>query len=246
VLWLDCDREGEGIAFEVIEVCQRSNDRLSLKRAKFSATTVRDIQNAMRTLAEPNKLLSDAVQARTELDLRLGAAFTRLQTVALGNQFNDLAGKVISYGPCQFPTLGFVVYRFREIATFVSEPFWEVQMGCAAAGLIAAADEEDEDHPRPGWQSAANLLQFVWDRGRVYDEFAAVILYELALQAGTATVEAIEGRPATKMKPVPMNSVDFAVLASKSLKMNSNTASKVAEELYQRGFISYPRTETRE
>lgn len=37
VLWLDCDREGENIAFEVIQVCTSVNSRLTIKRARFSA-----------------------------------------------------------------------------------------------------------------------------------------------------------------------------------------------------------------
>ncbi len=37
VLWLDCDREGENIAFEVLEVCKNVNRRLQVYRAHFSA-----------------------------------------------------------------------------------------------------------------------------------------------------------------------------------------------------------------
>lgn len=37
VLWLDCDREGENIAFEVIDVCKKANRRLEIYRAHFSA-----------------------------------------------------------------------------------------------------------------------------------------------------------------------------------------------------------------
>lgn len=37
VLWLDCDREGENIAFEVVEVCTRANPNLNIWRARFSA-----------------------------------------------------------------------------------------------------------------------------------------------------------------------------------------------------------------
>ena len=39
-----------------------------------------------------------AVEARTILDLRLGAAFTRMQTLALQRLFPDLSEGVISYG----------------------------------------------------------------------------------------------------------------------------------------------------
>lgn len=37
VLWLDCDREGENIAYEVIEVCTGANNHLYIWRARFSA-----------------------------------------------------------------------------------------------------------------------------------------------------------------------------------------------------------------
>jgi DNA topoisomerase-3 len=37
ILWLDCDREGENIAFEVLDICRSSNPRLTIWRARFSA-----------------------------------------------------------------------------------------------------------------------------------------------------------------------------------------------------------------
>ena len=37
ILWLDCDREGENIAFEVVDICRKANNRLQIFRAHFSA-----------------------------------------------------------------------------------------------------------------------------------------------------------------------------------------------------------------
>lgn len=57
-----------------------------------------------------------------------GAAFTRFQTLRLQKVFpRKLAESLVSYGSCQFPTLGFVVERYRAVENFVSEPFWKIR-----------------------------------------------------------------------------------------------------------------------
>ena len=62
----------------------------------------------------PDLRASKAVDTRSELDLRIGAAFTRFQTVRLQKKFpQNLANQLLSYGSCQFPTMGFVVERYK-------------------------------------------------------------------------------------------------------------------------------------
>jgi DNA topoisomerase-3 len=121
ILWLDCDREGENIAFEVMQICREVNPRIAVLRAHFSALIPQDIHQACRTLTSPNKQFSDAVDARQEIDLRVGAAFTRFQTMRLQASFDNLSSSVVSYGPCQFPTLGFIVARFPLNPEFMTQ-----------------------------------------------------------------------------------------------------------------------------
>lgn len=125
VLWLDCDREGEAICYEVIEACGLMDCKdTEIYRAHFSAATKSNIIKAYNNLKRPVKEMYYAVQVRQELDLRGGAAFTRLQTLAIQDGLDAPELKVVSYGSCQFPTLNFIVERDLKIKKFIPEKFW--------------------------------------------------------------------------------------------------------------------------
>lgn len=58
---------------------------------------------------------------------------------------------MLSYGPCQFPTLGFIVDRYKQIRDFTSEKFWSIvlkypgpQKGPGKKGAAAVAAEDSE------------------------------------------------------------------------------------------------------
>ena len=78
IIWTDCDREGENIGMEVVTVCREVLPGVRILRAKFSEITRPSIERAMATLGQLDERVSDAVDVRQELDLRIGAAFTRL------------------------------------------------------------------------------------------------------------------------------------------------------------------------
>lgn len=224
VLWLDCDREGEAIAFEVLDTCQRAaGGRLQVFRAVFSALTRQDLTHAVENLRAPDRRLADAVEARSEVDLRAGAAFTRWMTLRYRAMFPELG--VLSYGPCQFPTLGFVVERWLRIQRFVPEPFWSMRIDARKDG---------------------KTIRFSWRRERLFDHLAVFALYELCLEraADGILVTRVTEEPKTRWRPLPLNTVEMTKLSAAKLRMAPARCMEVAEGLYQRGFISYPRTET--
>lgn len=74
-------------------------------------------------------------------------------------------------GPCQFPTLGFVVSRYEQVKSFVPESFWFIY-------LSVARDPRNEE----------DQTEFTWRRGRLFDFDIAVALYEYVLENAMATV----------------------------------------------------------
>jgi len=88
ILWTDYDREGESIAYEIINLIQKARKKeVKLLRAKFSSLTEKDILYSIDSLQKPNKNLADAVEFRQKIDLKIGASFTRFQTLCFRDLF---------------------------------------------------------------------------------------------------------------------------------------------------------------
>lgn len=70
------------------------------------------------------------------------------------------------------------------------------------------------------------------------------MLFERIKENPVARVIKVTTKRKTKAKPFPMNTIDFQKLCSRKLRIGSSKAMEIAEKLYNKGFISYPRTET--
>lgn len=228
VLWLDCDSEGEKIAYDVAQVCKEGKPSIVVKRARFSAMTASDIFRAIGQLDQLNQSMAAMVATRQEIDLRAGSAYTRflttyLQKFALSDQ---LESSIVSYGPCQFPTLGLVVDRWLQIQHFVSRDFWVMELFL-----------HDCNAP------------FEWARKHLFDEYTAMLLYELCYEEAeaegyVATVVKVDRMNRTRWRPLPLCTVELQKVASRALRISSDHVMDIAESLYNKGLISYPRTET--
>ena len=128
---------------------------------KTASITDKDIKLAMNNLGEPDENQSKSVDARQELDLRIGCAFTRFQTKFFQGKYGDLDSSLISYGPCQTPTLGFCVERHDQITTFKAETYWVLQ-----TTLEIASGE------------STRKLQLEWERIRCFDKEVAMMFMQ--------------------------------------------------------------------
>jgi DNA topoisomerase-3 len=149
-----------------------------------------------------NQFISVSVDARSELDLRIGAVFTRFQTLLLKNRFVDLSDqKVISYGSCQFPTLGFVVDKFIRAQNFIEEPFWKINVSILKDGIT---------------------VKFNWERGHLFDREIVGMIYEKCLQEPIGKITHVEAKPKLKWPPYPLTTIEMQKTGSRYLKISSD------------------------
>ncbi|ODV59963.1 DNA topoisomerase 3 [Ascoidea rubescens DSM 1968] len=229
MIWTDCDREGEYIGYEIVQSVQRKYPSFSIEntlRAQFSHL---EKSHIVRAALNPTKLDKNAVAAvgtRMELDLRTGAIFTRFLTTSYQRNFTDLKAekRIISYGSCQFPTLGFVVDRYKRVRSFIKEPFWYLDL-IIKKGRIQYG--------------------FKWSRGHIFDRVYVTALLENCLAfSDKAIVSSIVKKPKINYKPFPLTTVELQKKCSNFFKFSAKDTLSAAESLYTKGFISYPRTET--
>lgn len=230
VLWLDCDREGENICQEVLGIVQSKMDGNDnnpygrVYRAYFSAINPSDIQKAYNSLGKPDINQSLSVDARQELDLKVGVAFSRFQTKYFQGRYGDLDSAVLSYGPCQTPCLGFCVKRHIDIETFKPEPYWLLDLSIVKRGRIIRAQ---------------------WNSGRSFNQAKVQkLINECTENGGICEVTNVVSKEKKQGRPVPLNTVNLLKACSKALGIGPHAAMQTAERLYLNGYLSYPRTES--
>ena len=117
---------------------RRVSGNRPVKRARYSALTKDEIEDAFGNLDDLSYELAYAGAARQDIDLIWGATLTRavsLATRRFGSNF-------LSVGRVQSPTLGLIVERELERRAHVAKPYWEV------FARFEHADGAFETHPR--------------------------------------------------------------------------------------------------
>lgn len=216
IIATDYDREGELIGTEALDIIKKGGKfHGEIKRAKFSALTGKEVRDAFSNVIDVDYNLSSSAEAREEIDLYWGAALTRFFSLVT----NRLGKNFLSIGRVQTPTLGLIVKREREIQSFVPEKFWEVKIDYVKDDIFTGLLEE----------------------GRLTDHSKAQKILDTIL-GKDGKVLSFRKEMERIYKPSPFNTTEFMREASKIGVMPSR-AMKIAESLYVRGLISYPRTD---
>ena len=182
---------------------------------RFSTTTIPDIKNSYLNLMPLDMNNFYAGEVRHMLDWLWGINLSRALTSALvGTKYM----RALSIGRVQGPTLALLARRELEIEKFVAKPYWNV---------LALIKE----------------MEFSNVRGDIFESKTAQgALDETNANVKNAIVEEVE----TNEQPVrPYPPFDLTALqleASRVLRMDPSTTLATAQVLYERAYISYPRT----
>lgn len=228
----DYDREGEAIAWHIVQSCDIPEDKQ--RRVTFSEITKRAIGEAIRSPREIDRRLVDAQQARRSIDRLVGYPVSQLVWHKI--RYGLSAGRV------QSPALRLVVEREREIRAFEPVEYWTLQalLETLASEGFRATLVQIGDRKVPtkiGKDSSEDL------RNRIADQLRAEQI-AAALDGAGWQVSEVKASQSKRVPPAPFITSSYQMEASRKLGIGSRRAMSLAQRLYERGFITYMRTDS--
>ena len=233
----DEDREGEAIAWHLLETLKPKKS-LPVKRMVFHEITKDAILAALENTREIDSHLVDAQETRRILDRLVGFELSPV----LWRKIKPS----LSAGRVQSVATRLVVERERERMAFVPAEYWDVTGAFAGDGeqftakiqtvdgarVASGSDFADDGTLKPKAKNAAILTQE-----------SAQTLVE-ALTKAPAVVSALESKPYTRRPAAPFTTSSLQQEASRKLRLGARQAMRVAQSLYENGYITYMRTDS--
>ena len=211
----DAGREGELIFRYIFHYL---DCRKPFVRLWISSLTDRAIREGMENL-QPGKRYDNlylAAKSRSEADWLIGINATQALSVAAGQG-------VFSLGRVQTPTLMMICDRYLENKNFVPTKFWQLKASTASGGIGFTA------------QSTAR-----WEQ-----QPEAIAALQRAKDAGQLVVKSVERKEAAQEPPLLYDLTTLQKEANTKLNFSADKTLSIAQTLYEKKVMSYPRTGSR-
>src|SRR3954454_3819313 len=239
LLATDEDREGEAIAWHLLDGLK---PKVRVRRMVFHEITKEAIQRATNETRELDTRLVDAQETRRILDRLYGYEVSAV-----------LCGKVrqgVPAGRVQSVATRMVVERERLRMAFRRASYWDVEgdfapqgpNGEAAQAFTARLSSVEgrrvatgRDFADDGTLRTAGVAHL--------DEAAATLVAEGVRAADVAVTDVAE-KPYTRRPSAPFTTSTLQQEASRKLRLSSKNAMRVAQRLYENGYITYMRTDS--
>ena len=221
----DPDREGEAIAWHLREVLKPVSGDRPFHRVAYNEITKTAVEKAVAAPRDIDMPLVDAQQARRIIDRIVGYKVSPL----LWKNVSCPNSKTLSAGRVQSVALRLLVERQREIDAFVPETYFlmgvEARPNEGGDSFIARLARVDGEKPDVRSQDAANA-----------------ILLDLA--GATLEVAEVKKQPQMRRPKPPFTTSTLQQAASSILGYSPGKTMQLAQELYEKGYITYMRTDS--
>ena len=234
----DEDREGEAIAWHLLEVLKPS---VPVKRLAFHEITREGIARAMENPRDIDMELVEAQEARRILD--------RLYGYEVSPVLWRKIQQGLSAGRVQSIALRLVVDRERERMAFQAAEYWDLTASFTAVEGPDAGRTFEAKLTTVDGRRVATGKDFD-DRGVLKSDKVEHITGATAgaLASGLAnaefTVVGVESKPYKRRPAAPFITSTLIQEASRKLRLGARDAMRVAQGLYERGYITYMRTDS--
>ena len=211
----DAGREGELIFRYIFHYL---DCRKPFVRLWISSLTDRAIREGMENL-QPGKRYDNlylAAKSRSEADWLIGINATQALSVAAGQG-------VFSLGRVQTPTLMMICDRYLENKNFIPTKFWQLKASTASGGIGFTAQSTTRWEQQP----------------------EAIAALQRAKDAGQLTVKSVERKEAAQDPPLLYDLTTLQKEANTKLNFSADKTLSIAQSLYEKKVMSYPRTGSR-
>ena len=228
----DPDREGEAIAWHLLEVLK---PKVPVRRMVFNEITKSAILEAAENTRELDENLIDAQETRRILDRLYGYEVSPV-----------LWKKVmprLSAGRVQSVATRVIVERERERMAFIPAEYWDL-----TATLKSTPDFDARLSALDGKRVAAG--RDFNDRGQLKSDEVVVVKQAQAeqlasaLEGSTMTVASVEHKPYSRKPSAPFMTSTLQQEAGRRLHYTSERTMRIAQRLYENGHITYMRTDS--
>lgn len=227
----DEDREGEAISWHLLQVLQ---PKVPVKRMVFHEITPAAIAHAVDNWREIDEGLVDAQETRRIVD--------RLWGYPVSEVLWRKVGAGLSSGRVQTPAVRLVVERERERIAFRSADYWDLEAAFPTDPRFSATLVSLDGRRLATGKDFDDTGALTRDV-LVVDEVTATGLVE-ALASSSFSVRSVEEKPFTSKPKAPFMTSTLQQEGGRKLRMSAAQVMRVAQNLYQNGYITYMRTDS--
>lgn len=208
----DAGREGELIFRYIYEYLKCNKP---FERLWISSLTEKAIKQGFDNLKDGKEFdgLHQAAQGRSRADWLVGINATQALSIAAGNG-------IYSLGRVQTPTLALICKRYLENKNFSVKKYWQIQL---------LHNKELIDFK--------SISKTKWEDQKLADDTLKTIQ-----RNETATVISVETKSVTEQPPLLFDLTGLQKEANKKLNLSAEETLNIAQSLYEKKFITYPRT----